>query len=304
MAQSNTLNVVRAISKKQRTTAFVFALSLFWGLIANAYSCKETSAQSLPFEYCYESLGENAHQSHVIYYLHGMGSDARAAFTGSAKPLRDELLQRKDQAMLVGVSLGPRWFLIEKHPTPTGRVNTLQIFAEILLPNIEREMGLASDVKRSIVSESMGGFNAIQLLTYYPKLWQRVSLNCPAIFNLTPFSTQQEVNAYIDRHKPYSNAEKIWEYYHLARYLFESLPEWQRHDPLLLASRLSPLSAKLLVSVGDQDDLGVNEGTLQFYFLAQSTGTRAMLQLLSGGHCVFDWQSIAEFVGAESRARP
>ncbi len=243
------------------------------------------------YRYCVDSesdLDEAVRaKSNLIYYLHGMGgSENTWATAAQYRPLRAQwsaTSPTKSSPVVISVSLGPLWLLTE---SPKIGTRSLQaVFVDDIMPKIEARFAIRNPY-RIALGESVGGFNAVQLLVKESAKFKKIALVCPALATIGPLSSDDEVNAYIKRHEPYIEAEWVKNSMALTRSEFPTETDWLKHDPFMLVMRLNRQSPKLFVSCTTQDEHGFFEGAQRFAREAIQQGVQTRwVPIIGGSHC-------------------
>ncbi len=164
-----------------------------------------------------------------------------------------------------------------------------------LIPFIEKEKLGGIPRKRLLIGESMGGFNATELVLKHPELWQRAAIACPAIVNASPYAGADEIDRYIQRTG--ADPQYVHDAIQLSQSVFPDEASWETAAPLLLAkTALGEDTPPLHVSCGDKDQYGFFEGAKAFADQAQENGVDVVWQSVSGGHCTADPVALADFL--------
>lgn len=262
--------------------------------------------ESVPYRYCLDSenpieqaLQENAN---VVYFLHGMGASENEWSTGkSYRELRSRWHQKGNtQPIVLSISFGPLWLLTD---TPKiGPRSLRSLFTEDIMSALEARFAIR-DPKRVLLGESMGGFNAVQLLAKNGGKFKRVALVCPALATVGPLSSEDEILSYIDRHRPYVQPDWVRNTIALTRSEFPTETDWLKHDPFMIVLKLTHASPKLFVSCTTQDEHGFYEGAVRFAREADEQGVATKwLPIIGGSHCrqtEASLKALAEFLAGD-----
>lgn len=231
----------------------------------------------------------------VVYYLHGHGGNAGRWMLGSGiqQGVRDAWRSRAvAPPVVVSVSFGGFWLLVEKNASPQSGL--LEFFVDEALPAIERSLP-APPRRRLLFGESMGGFNAIQLVLKRPALFARAAIACPAVTAVSPYADARAVRDYLRRTG--ANPARALMALALSRQLFFDQAAWDAASPLALGgSLLGPQTPPLFISIGDRDSYGFQEGARLFAELARSRGAKVAWAPVPGDHCSADASGIAAFL--------
>ncbi|MGK5085856.1 alpha/beta fold hydrolase [Bdellovibrionota bacterium FG-1] len=249
----------------------------------------------LPWFYCLNRT-EGSDSPDVLYYLHGAGGNERSWVDNDwkAKPIGEAWAAAGISApLVVSVSFGAEWILADVNSSPVSGL--LRVFVDEVLPKIEKKLGQIHG-RRLLMGESMGGFNATQLILKFPRLFSRAVIACPVIADLSPYADPNEVQRFV-RQTGANFSRVSWLLGLLGRY-FGSESAWDHASPLRSAlSHLGPGSPALHISCGRLDDFGIFEEAHRFAQIAQANGVPEVeWQPLEGGHCVIDQKAIALFL--------
>jgi pimeloyl-ACP methyl ester carboxylesterase len=144
------------------------------------------------------------------------------------------------------------------------------------------------------MGESMGGMNAAMLSLAAPTTFSKVALVCPALFTVGPYSTQEEVEAYIARHQPYILRDKVEQANALGAEEFPTAELYDQHNPILWAQRTQNGFPPYYISMNTRDEYGVHEGASVFADMLRMRGQDPTFVAIVGlGHCYPTPDSIA-----------
>lgn len=276
-------------------TLFLALSSLSFGQIIE--NCKSETTP-IRFSYCIYKDSESKNAD-VLYYMHGKGLSERAW----RDPMHySTLIQEEWKAMgyqlptVVSISFGQVWLMMEKNQSNWSGL--FEAVNNLIIPAIETKLGFAG--RRLLIGESMGGFNASQLLLKSKLAFDRVALLCPAIVSISPYSNKEEIESYIARN--HADPELVSMMQTVSRMFLSGPEDWEKTSPLVLAEKnLSPSSPEVYVSCGSIDEFGFFEGAKKFYETAVKNGTKAEWRPLYGRHCSVDAKSIATFLSGAPR---
>jgi enterochelin esterase-like enzyme len=185
---------------------------------------------------------------------------------------------------VVSISLGPIWLL---NPERADEV------IKHVIPTIESRLGIAPR-HRYLIGESMGGFNAIQLLMRHPSTFKKVAVLCPGVMRLSPSATRADVTAFVARTG--ANRRRVEMAVDMWKSGFPTEGMWKEASPLIAGERLlGPQSPPLYVSCGTKDEFGFFEGAKAFAELAQAKGVPTAWEAVVGGHCSVAPRAVAQF---------
>jgi pimeloyl-ACP methyl ester carboxylesterase len=248
----------------------------------------------IPWSYCISRDKDNPSED-VLYYLHGLAHDEndwrwgrdgiaiRQTWEAKGKPL----------PISVAISFGPFWLLSEKNSS--ARSGLLDVLVNDVIPFIEKERLGGVPRKRLLIGESMGGFNATELVLTHPELFERAAIVCPAIVNVSPYADADEIARYIQRTG--ADPQHVRDAISLSQSVFPDEASWETAAPLVIGKTLLDEDfPPLHVSCGDKDQYGFFEGAKAFADLARDNGVDAVWEPLSGGHCTADPAALADFL--------
>lgn len=271
---------------------FLFLLVLTTSsAFGSLHECGSGLKENVTYKWC---IDKSSDSSDVLYYLHG-GSGSEQSWSQA----EDNLLIQKEWSKarlsaptVITISFGQEWILSEIAHSTQGAL--YPIFVNQIMPELEQKINFSKG-NRFLKGESMGGFNATQLLFKNPKLFARAALLCPGISTVGPYSSDLEVNSLIERNKTFINKEYVQNLIKWAKWEFPTLDSWNQHDPLQLVKKISSSYPEIYISCGNSDEYGFFEGSEKFVKLAQERSAKIQWHTLKGGHCVYDVKSVADF---------
>lgn len=160
------------------------------------------------------------------------------------------------------------------------------------LPRIEQGLGGAPAV-RLLLGESMGGFNAIQLLD--SGLFSKAAILCLPVYELDyPLTLGGAIDLARRTGMEYKIALGYW--WQWGDYV-QSEAEWQATAPLAIAAGLEPGRApQVYLSCGSRDQYGNFAGARRLGEILRSRGVAVQWRPLYTRHCGADIVSLAEFL--------
>ncbi|MEE2742797.1 MAG: alpha/beta hydrolase-fold protein [Bdellovibrionota bacterium] len=274
---------------------FVFSFHTFASLERPVLesTCEETDTDRLTWNTCVIKTKDSKSKD-VIYYFHGKDGDEKTwlenySVTGM---LRDYWQENNiDAPTVVTVSFGPIWLLVRNNGTATGGL--LELVSGKILPELNSRF--ANEGKRILLGQSMGGFNAMQLYLEDSLRFDKAAFICPAIGQLSPFASDEEVLDYIQRTK--ASPDKVSDLIRLSKMFIPDLGFWKKTSPLILADKvLGEESSPIYLSASLEDDYGFYEGSLLFKNILKGKGVEINWRPLSGKHCSHDVISLGNFL--------
>lgn len=279
----------------------VFSLSsLSYGADActpqpNDKSCFTCSKAPVDFSYCV-TQDEGSHNPDVLYYLHGITFNEK---TWRRKDFYPEMIRQVwkyenvEAPTVISVSFGPTWLLVDQNTSPKSGL--LDVFLKAVMPRVEAGIGGVKG-KRLLIGESMGGFNATQLVLKAPGEFSKAAILCPAITAVSPYATPDEVKAYIARNK--ADPKKVALALQVSKYFVPDATTWDAIAPLSqAATRLNDRTPDMYLSCGSSDEYGFYEGVAKFADIASKNLNHFTWHpIFMGPHCSVDAGSVAHFL--------
>lgn len=251
--------------------------------------------ENRPYAYCINRV-PGSQSKRLIYHLHGRDLHERiwadpVYYTGM---VQQEWRERGiDFPTVVTVSFGPLWMFSSSGRTSGG---ARQIFIEQVIPEVERQLNVTNP-QRVLLGESMGGFNALQLLNEKNVLFTKLASLCPPIYDITYPLSLSQLKSLADRTgMEYRVAFALWR---IHRKFIRNREDWEDLALLEKANRLVPgETPALYLSCGLIDQYGNYEGAEKFYQIARSRNINVEWHPLYARHCGVDIQSLADFLTA------
>lgn len=257
-----------------------------------AADCGAAKAGPVSWKFCVYTETGSRNQD-VLYYFHGRGLDEKAwgddgYYTGMVRKAWQA--HGAGAPTVIAISFGKDWLLVPKNKSPYSGL--LDAFTAAVVPTMEARIGGVKG-RRILLGESMGGFNgtAVALRT---TLFAKAALLCPPMTTLSPFATEAEIVAFIERTK--ASPEKVRGAIQLSRAFLPEPADYDAASPLQLAEKASSATPPLYVSCGSYDEYGFFEGAERFAATARARGTKVAWRPLQGGHCAVDIESVAAFL--------
>lgn len=257
--------------------------------------------RSISWKYCL-FVTEGSKNTDVLYHFHGLMRDnietgGWSALSGHyGLPVREQWEKLGFEApLVVSISFGELWLLGETNSSAVSGLYEFLLRAAIpeIEKNINSNIGLIG--KRHLVGESMGGFNVSQLILKSPRLFSKAAMLSPAIANLSPFATAEEIQAYIETTG--ANPDLVESSILMAKYFFPTPEDWAKHSPLELAPlNLGNETPQMYVSCGDKDEFGFFQGAELFSRIGvEKTLDFTWVHISGGNHHAVDPISLAGF---------
>lgn len=284
------------------------ALLLAVGL-ALAMAAPAAAEASAPLHECFHEAGQGSgadaafswcvtrlpghDPGELLYHLHGRDLDERiwddpTYYTALVKT------QWRQAGLtppaIVTVSFGREWVL-----APQGQAKRTGLREQFLaraLPLIERRLAGAPRA-RLLLGESMGGFNALQLLD--SGLFAKAAVLCPIVYDLDyPFTLPKSLALARQTGMEYKIALGFW--WMMGDYV-RAAADWRAISPLAIAEGLDPARApQVYLSCGSRDQYGNFPGVLRLVEVLRRRGVAVQWQPLYARHCGVDVPSLASFL--------
>lgn len=255
----------------------IIVITLLFFIFGCSTNVKNDCFKDKDFSYCI-TTSTNSASTEIVYFFHGKGGSETEFYTDFKQLIN--AWDSKSMPTVVSISFGQIW-LIDSNKYD-------KIFNKAI-PEIENKIGKAI-TKRMILGESMGGFNSASIIAKNPKFFQKAMLNCPALITFSPFNVL-EIPAYLVRTK--AEYKNVLEFLALLAFNYSILDKYNNVSPFKLLTSEAP---EMYVSCGNKDEYGFFEGDKAFVDLAKSKGIKAEYEELKGGHCVWNYKRIAEFL--------
>jgi pimeloyl-ACP methyl ester carboxylesterase len=261
---------------------------------ATQSECARSTLNNQSFGWCLTPTDRDKNPN-VIYFFHGLTLNEHRWDT--AQFTQDMVSIWKAQGLtpptVVTISFGPVWLLTEV----PGSAKLYDLFVQQIMPFFENMIGPVTRDQRIALGESMGGFNASQLLVKNPELFSKFALQCPAITPVGPFDSDAETLQFLEQ----SGAEpfhvlltKI-----IGMWTFKNEANWLNHAPLVLAAARPNVPAQIYLSCGTADEFGFEVGTGQLYNELLNKTQGIQYELIQGGtHSTVDAQKMANFLSS------
>jgi pimeloyl-ACP methyl ester carboxylesterase len=245
-----------------------------------------------PYGYCVTKT-EGSTNPDLLYYMHGASLN-QMSWIEKRKPIWNYWQKNHLQApTVVTMSFGPIWLLAPKNSSKAGGL--LEFVETKLMPQIEAQVGFKNG-RRLLAGESMGGFNAAELIMKSPEKFTKAALLCPDFTSLTPFSTAEEMRAFMKTTG--ADYRHTWWEVFMERIFFGDYDAWNRSAPLLNTKRLlNGNTPALYVSGGTNDQYGFYPGDKAYAMAAREQGVSVIWDSLEGEkHCAYTPATVAKFL--------
>ena len=256
-------------------------------------SCEKMHAP-VEWEYCVAKTADSKN-TNLVYHLHGAGENVRTYLTSPrAKELREAWDKMGvDAPTVVTISFGPIWLLSSANASP--RSGLYDLFTQVIMPHIEKNVLQGQVNQRYIFGYSMGGYNGSQLFLKNPELFRSVVLGCPAMSTISPYASDADIQDYIRRNN--ARPDLVEFMLSVVKEFYPDDLSYQVDAPISKAGKiLGPHYPPVHISCGESDGFGFHEGALTLAQVAASRGANVTWQSLPGPHCVLDIPAIAQFL--------
>ncbi len=241
------------------------------------------------FKYClFEPVGERAED--VLYFLHGAGDTHKGWIRWPVAEEFFKLMRGKGlrPPAVAAVSFGKIHFISQE---ALGKTIPADVFISTVMPFIEARTGAPR--RRLLWGLSMGGFNAVQLLTRRPDRWAGAVLSCPGLLDLPDDPKDSDLMDFRARTgadgRRLSYAVGLWNKY------FPDPQGRARSSPWELAKR--PGVPPILIEIGNRDEYGFLAGAGRLASELVAAGKDVELRVVEGeGHCVVSTPGVVDFL--------
>jgi pimeloyl-ACP methyl ester carboxylesterase len=268
---------------------FLFATSL--ALAENEELCGQITAP-VSYSYCITKTQGSTNKS-ILYYMHGGGGDETAWSSASPSIYQRWLSQSVNPPIVINISFGPYWLLVEKNPSPNSGL--LDVFQNIVMPQIESIATQEPINERMLIGLSMGGFNTTQLLGKLPaNTFSRAALVCPAIVNLSPWASDAEIQNFAQQNN--ANLGTLYNIVQIAQNFVSDETVWNESvSPFTLIEKISASTPSMLIAT-NEDDYTFKPGGILFAQQLTTLKTPLVTQTWPGGHCDINGSALADFI--------
>ena len=259
-------------------------------LAAAAGGCASLRAdcqKSGAFDFCVTRAERSEVRAPVLYYFHGGGGDAREwAESGLGRSARAAMQSLGQHFHVVGVSLGAYRLYREDEEA--------MLFVRVMA-EAEFALGDRWDGRRFIAGVSMGGFTALSIYLRHPGKFEAAAASSPTLFAFDP-TMPGEMDAFVRRNRVAASHAGVLK----ARFggHFPSTATWRQFDPIRLVES-APANARVYISSGTNDRVGLFEGASAFVRRARERGIRVEFDAQAGaGHGRVDSERVVKFFSA------
>lgn len=284
---------------KLNLSIFLFSLISLQTAFAGEGSgswCRPYKEAHLQAEACV-NVPEDWNNQDIVYYLHGSGGDAKEWETNPFFQQTMKLLQTQTQhrPVVVTISFGQWWVLKDfgnqEHPS------LLNAYLRIQKETEGEILQKSQPVHRILIGQSMGGFNSLLLLAKGNLHFDKAAILCPGFAVIGPYSSQTEVQNYINRNKPWADPSLITRILGLLKMEFPTAELWQSHAPFSVVGNLRSLVTTQFYVMGNtQDEYGFGEGANLLQTELHKMNLNVNYEVVPGHHCVQNPTSIANFL--------
>jgi pimeloyl-ACP methyl ester carboxylesterase len=255
-------------------------------------TCGKTSAGAITYNYCVFPSSDINNKDLIIHF-HGLGGSAQTwKNTPGYQSVRTHAKNMgKVMPTVVSVSLGKLWLLTEV----SVKLNRYSSIVTSAIPFLESLAGYTGEGRRILLGESMGGFNALQVFFRNPNSFDKVAILCPAVADLSPWSTEQEINDFIQRTG--AQSIRVAFFMDVAADEFPTPLDWENHNPLVLAHNFTGSRAAFYMSGNENDEYGFYEGVGFLDGILKTKFARYQYEPLpSTKHCDMNTRAVAKFL--------
>jgi len=239
------------------------------------------------------------------FYFHGAGGNVH-----SWRNFVDNLYQYHDGSgypNIVGISLGPKWFLTKQ--IESSKYDGSSLFWDTVIP---KAASVVKDLGDTVaIGHSMGGFNALSLFLDRPDQWKKIVLMTPAIADLSPYANEKEIIEYLKKTGVYG--WKMMFKTHILRQpirdhgietilnnwrgIAKDEREWGIINPFKRTEELERSgAARIFLSCGLNDPFGFAHGTTKVDGLLKRAGYSTELHIVKGGHMAIPYDKVYKWL--------
>jgi len=281
-------------------------LILAFAFSAPAWAEFSTVCSSIPgVNYCIYQDAASTNPD-VVYHFHGRFGKAETWGETDyyTQLVRDEWKSKGVQTpKIISVSFGPVWLLAEKNNSAYSGL--FEAMRDQVIPAIEQLHGAPAG-RRILWGESMGGFNALQMSLKTNLFVKSAVLCAPVAYGITPFDPEEKIEQFIMNSAAYAYhgqaglqkiVENVGSMVMMAKAVWETDANWQKSDPLVLASGADKaLTPEMYINAGYYDTFALYEGNIELVKRLLQKGVKLEWHPEWGGHCQIDIPSLARFL--------
>lgn len=247
---------------------------------------------------------ENENKNNIVYFFHGAGGD-ELSWLDTGEKIRQSWIDNSiNPPIVVGISLGETWNLT---PEKLNNSQSIPIIKNEVFGFIERELGPFDQV--SGIGVSMGGFNLLQLLIDDPSFFDKLLLISPAIADLNPFSTNEEIEDYVLSSNSLSLKQKIKAFLtrniptdkiiiilNFWKDLINSYEQWNEIDPFIQLAEIDRIHSEVLITCGKNDIYGFYDGSKKLYnIVKEKTPDVYLYSIKNESHLIYPTTNAIHF---------
>jgi predicted esterase len=270
----------------------------------------QTYSHDLPIPYKYTLFTYNEKNNTILYFFHG--SDGNELSWMSQKELINLWKNSHDEIPnVVGITFGKKSLLLPEYEYHNKKMGSLNYFVKNIIPRIEKEINIKIK-KRFALGISMGGFSVSQLVFRYPELFDKAAIISPAIYPISLYSSDKEIEQFINQVKAELFGVKEFIKLHIfkkdtiknnietiiyaQRKIIPDQEIWEKTS-IINNMRKPPKNNKLkiYISCGKNDEFGLFFGSKELYEKARELKYPVKLSLLKGGHSIKNNKEIVDF---------
>lgn len=252
-----------------------------------------------PYGYC-ATVTPGSQSKDILYYFHGAMGDQKGWLGKASRIWKAWDGHGIDAPVVITISFGRIWMMAEKNSSPLS--GAFETITKKMMPEIEaRWWKHAGEGRRLLAGESMGAFNAFQLLSHFPNRWSRVALMCADVADIGPFSSIDDMDDYVKE----TGADKFLTFWEkiMDRMFYGDEDAWDRAAPIKMAPKIfGPDTPPLYISGSHLDQFGFFSGDQWLAKLAAERGISVLWDELPGKHCAYTPDTVAQFIVAPTGA--
>lgn len=258
---------------------FLVLVLLAFNLSAAYAECGKDTISGVEYGWCvYPGEGDD-----VLYYFHGGGGNedqwSKAGYESDFQKTWSKLGYKSPTVL--AFSFGPSWIL-----TDLPGDESLQMVVNQIMPKLEKKIGGVKGV-RMAMGPSMGGYNSAEVAMRYPEKFKRAAHLCPGLgyVGVSPFDSQVAIEKFIAEQPATAKPDNVREILGWVAREFKTPENWERHDPQVLAKKLTNKDISFYISCTKDDEYSFFDGAKNVAEILSKKNYVKWVPIESGGHC-------------------
>lgn len=265
--------------------------------IKNAYVCGKIQVGHRTLDYCYLSPSRFEKSQRLwtevsfdltqpirpLIHLHGAGASDLSKWWNLFYYLTWNQLELTQKTPLpILVSFGPSW-LLSRDSNYYSVDDLVQIAFPKIIEHIRKtEPDIQLDEQFSLIGESMGGHNSLQIYLSHPEKIAAAAVFCTAVIELSPFASEKEILEYIERTGAVPQVARSIPVIAKSSY---ANPQHYAKDQLLNPHRMRGPFPPLWAHYDDGDEFGFDKTNPNFFKMLGEKNAKFELLHEPGRHC-------------------